>query len=234
MQVAPRVCQHTIEAARSAALAAHAAAGLADSVRQRVAARLLRAAEASCRSAAAILAECKATHVPAKIESAPTAAAMPEGARTRRNRKRSKKKKQTAAMEVETETDVKRSTGFAVYTAPAAGQSGTSEVQAHAAATQAQSSEVAAGASRQRTLAARPSRERSPRRISIEAVAEGGGQEWIAPGACAILHNLETRQDLNGQRVTLVKRLDSNRWEVKFEGGASGNVAASSLQRPTS
>jgi hypothetical protein len=175
-----------LEAARAAALAAHCAAGLASSAGLRPAARLLRTAEALSRSAIAAL-TCPSPPTPAPAAGPAVAPAVPSARSRRRRNKKQKEEKIESAMPVDASV------------APPSVLSADATVFVPGVV---------------RTLKARSSRERSPRRCSLSpsassasalvGTASGSASDGLfTVGQSVMLGGLESRPELSG-RVSIL------------------------------
>jgi hypothetical protein len=196
------------EAARASALAAHSAAGLCASAQLRTAARLMRSAEALSRAAVTALGAALAKPLAETAGSPSTleTAALPSSARTRRRRKHKKAGKSAV-------DPMDDDTGEAEILGIFSGCAAPPPVQLGAVA--------AEPAPPRRVLAAKTSRERSPRRAadvmrspSPSSSLSSPAGEIFVKDAVVVLSGLAARPELNGTCATV----------LSFDG-ASGRYA---------
>ena len=214
------------EAARASALAAHSAAGLCASAQLRTAARLLRSAEALSRAAVAALG---AAHVASTSSTSETAALPPSAlpARARRRRKHKKAGKNVADCMVD-------DTGTEEILGMVSGCAASPPVPLEAV--------VAEPARPKRVLAAKTSRERSPRRSVDEfrssspslhsgSAVESTG-EVFTKDMVVVLSGLASRSELNGVRAKVLSHDDaSGRYAVRLPTGEDIRVRAANMKR---
>jgi len=221
--------KNVVEAARAAALAAHCAAGLAASAGLRPAARLLRTAEALSRSAVAAL-TCPSPLPPAPVAESAGLPAVPSARARRRRNKKQKEEQNMSAMPVDEEPlAVKDGVSKAASVPPPSVLSADATVFVPVA----------------RTLKARSSRERSPRRCSSSPSASpASAQLGTASGsACAglfsvgqsvMLGGLESRPELSGRVSILSFDSVAGRYAVAVDAtGEKIKVKEGNLHAPS-
>ena len=210
---------HCIEAARAAALASHSAGSLAAAAGLREAARLLRASEALARAATAAL-----LALPHSGDRGPGSAAGAVG-NDAKKKKRTKKKK---GKEVEVE-----SVRVDHEMVPAAGEAAVAAPASVLAGALSPAAPVFVPGQATRVLAARSSRERSPRGVRATAPASPtsshhavpmpgvAGAACFAEGQAVVFTGLVSRPDLLGKRG-FVKSFDtkSSRFAVCVDGSS--------------
>ena len=239
--------QHCLEAARASALAAHSAAGLASAAGLRTVARLLRSSEALSRSAVAALLAAAASQRSGSLPvgakrprpgagrgaSSGAAGASVSASRPRRRRPKKKNVTKEKDMVADDVADVCSVQLALVDSEPPYTTTATLPADVGASGP---------GERPRRVLAAKTSRERSPRRPSSPAssspacppAAVSADPQVFAVGQAAVLASLVSRPELSGLGVT-VRSFDgaSGRYAVSIDSsGESVRVLAKNLVKP--
>jgi hypothetical protein len=233
--------KHAVAASRGAVLALHAAAGLAVSV-CRDAERLLRASEGLARSAVACLERANRPQVASSegvgaVRSGVAGASSTKQEKKKNSRRRSKKKGMDLdKVELDKVQGMVKTTSSAKPSGPVAPLSASAAVFVPVAGSSGlgvDSEEIcdgwaddlpmigptmprpAVGAARPRTLIPRRSSTRSPRRDDHLPSTSTSCPPPVAlePGRIAVIRDLDSRPELNGQKVRLIEMVvASGRW----------------------
>ena len=225
------------EAARASALAAHSAAGLCASAQLRAAARLLRSAEALSRAAGAALGACvRAQSTTLGAADAPMSGQA--AGQTRRRRRRKKAGKNAGSQAAGAALGSQAAGADAMDDGK--GEVGTSGAFGGCASSPPEPL-VAVAAKPRRVLAAKTSRERSPRRVADQfhspststntGAMASAADDVFTKGSIVMLSGLASRPELNGVQATVLSFDDvGGRYAVKLSTGDDIRVRAANME----